>query len=48
MLSGQATSKTKDDAAYEATEAVTQARERQEEAKRVYEQKCQKAAEPKV
>ena len=45
MLSGRSTSKTKGDAAYEAMEAVAQAREQQKEARRVCEQKCQDAAE---
>ena len=45
MLSEQSTSKTKGDAACEAVEALTQARERQEEARRLYEQKCEKTAE---
>ena len=44
-LAEQSASKTKGYAAYEATEATTQAREWQEEAKRLYEQNCQEAAE---
>ena len=45
MLSEQSTSKTKGNAAYEAMEAATRARERQAETRRPYEQKCQEAAE---
>ena len=44
MLSKQSTSKTKDDAASEAMEALTQERERQEEARCVCEQKCDEAS----
>ena len=41
----QAAPRTKGHAAQEATDAATQAREWQEEAKRLYGQKCQKATE---
>ena len=44
MLSKQSTSKTKDDAASEAMEALTQEREQQEEARCVCEQKCDEAS----
>ena len=44
-LSEQSTSRTKGDAAFEAMEAFTAARERQDEARRLYEQKCDEAAE---
>ena len=45
MLSEQSTSKTKGDFACEAMEAVTHERERQEETRRLYEQKCHETAE---
>ena len=45
LLSEQSTSKTKGNAAHEAREALTQARERQEEARRLYEQNCEGATE---
>ena len=41
LLSERSTSKAKGNAAREAREALTQARERQEEARRLYEQKCE-------
>ena len=44
-LSERSASRTKGDVAYEAMEAVTQARERQEETRRQNEQQCQDAAE---
>ena len=47
-LTEQATSKTKGNAAHEAMEAATQARERQEEARRLHEEKCQEATEAKT
>ena len=45
MLSEQSTSKTKGNAAHEAMEAAARARERQAETRRLFEQKCQEAAE---
>ena len=44
-LSQRAASRTKGNAACEATEVATQAREQQEEARLAYNQKCQDAAE---
>ena len=43
MLSEQSTSKAKVTAAYEVMEDLTQARERQEVVRRLYEQKCEEA-----
>ena len=48
MHTEQAASRTKGNTAYEAMEASTQARERQEEAKVAYEVKCQEAAEAEI
>ena len=44
MLSEQSTSKAKDDAVYEAMKAFTEALERQEEVRRIFEQKCDEAS----
>ena len=44
-LAEQSTSKTKGTAAHEAVEALTSARARQEEARRLYELKCEETAE---
>ena len=44
MRSEHKVSNTKGDAAYEATEAVTAARTRQEDASRIYDHKCNEAA----
>ena len=44
MLSEQSTSKTKDGAAHDAMEALTQARERQEEARRLHDQQIDEAS----
>ena len=48
MLSEQHASKTKGHFAYEALEAFSQARDRQEEATRLYEHNCEEAAEPET
>ena len=48
MLSEQSTSKTKGDAACEAMEAFTQARERQAEAKGLFEPKCEDVAKAEI
>ena len=45
-LTQKSASKTKDNAAYEATEAATHVLEWQAETRRLFEQKCQDAAEP--
>ena len=44
MLSKQSTSKTKGDAAFAAVERLTQAREKPEEARCLYEQSCDEAS----
>ena len=45
MLSERSTPRTKSNAAYEAVEVLTQAREGQEAVRRLHEQKCVEAAE---